>query len=367
MKILYDHQIFGDQRYGGISRYFFELMNQFNQMGEPEFQLSLVYSKNHYLNEASRNDGQFYFKNPKFRPWFRSMSVVNMAKSKRAVSKQQFDIFHPTYYDPYFLNHLKGKPFVLTVYDMIHEIFSSQYSERDRTAENKRLLFAKASKIIAISQSTKRDILRLFPEISEDKIAVIYLANSVEKCDCPPPDVEAPEKYILFVGGRGRYKNFESFIKAIKPLITQDDDLKLVCVGGGQFKPKEKRFLSSLQVEDQIYQFDVDDKSLASLYEKALALIFPTLYEGFGNQVLEALACHCPIVCSNTSSLPEVAGDAAVYFDPTSETSIRQAVVKVIYDEELRSFLVAKGLKQLEKFSWREIAQQTVNLYRSIL
>ncbi|MHC4397391.1 MAG: glycosyltransferase family 4 protein [Planctomycetota bacterium] len=367
MKILYDHQIFGVQRYGGISRYFLELMNQFKQMGEPEFELSLVYSKNHYLNEAGRNDNRFFFKNPKFRPRLRSTSAVNMAKSKRAASKQHFDVFHPTYYDPYFLNHLKEKPFVLTVYDMIHEILRSQYSERDRTAENKRLLIARASKIIAISQNTKRDILRLVPEISEDKIAVIYLASSVEKRDGPPPHIEAPEKYILFVGGRGVHKNFPLFIKAVEPLIAQDNDLKLVCAGGGRFKPREEQFLSGSQLEDQIYQYDVDDRSLALLYEKALVLVFPTLYEGFGNQVLEGFACHCPVVCSNTSSLPEVGGDAAVYFDPTNETSIRQAIVKVIYDEELRSLFIAKGLKQLEKFSWREIAQQTMNLYRSVL
>lgn len=365
MKILYDHQIFGSQTYGGISRYFFELMSQFNQMGEPKFELALVHSKNHYLNRAS-DKGLSFFKKPMLPPLVRKPKTINLANSKKTLLKQEFDIFHPTYYDPYFLPYLNTKPFILTVYDMIHEIFNSQYSERDKTAENKHLLITKVNKIIAISENTKRDILRLFPEISEDKITVIYLANSVEKCDCPPSDFDVPEKYILFVGGRGIYKNLEFFIKAIKPLMAQDNDLKLVCVGA-PFKPKEKEFLGNLQDEGKIYQFNADDESLAWLYEKALALIFPTLYEGFGNQVLEAFACHCPVVCSNISSLPEVAGDAAVYFDPTSDTSIRQAVVKVIYDEKLRSFLVAKGLKQMTKFSWREIAQQTLNLYRSIL
>lgn len=367
MKILYDHQIFASQIYGGISRYFLELMKQFSQTGKPEFELSLAYSKNHYLNEAGSGNRNFFFKNSGFWIRFRSKKVVNTSKSKKAISKQQFDVFHPTYYDPYFLSCLGNKPFVLTIHDMINERFAVQYFAKDKTAENKKILARKAGKIIAISENTKSDILRYLPDVDEKKIAVIHLANSLTKCNVSRPNFPVPSRYILFVGPRRKYKNFLFLLNSMKPVLTEDRDLHIVCAGGKPFKSSEMEIFTNLGVEKQLHQFSVADSELAWLYQNAIAFVFPSLYEGFGIPVLESFACGCPVVCSNTSSLPEVGGEAAAYFDPASEISIKNAVTKVIYDSNVRKNLIDMGLRRIKNFSWQKTAEETAKIYRSIL
>ena len=369
MKIFYDHQIFAWQSYGGVSRYFFELMNQFSQIGKPQFELSLTFSKNNYLKNGDIGNKRFFYINHKLpRKIVKIMLTINKIKSRKALSGRGFDILHPTYYDPYFLKYLKGKPFVLTIYDMISEVFNSQYANRDQTVENKKLLAKKAAKIIAISENTKKDILRFFPGIDESKVVVTYLANSLPKLDISHSDLQVPSKYILFVGGRRAfYKNFYFFIRSISPLLIEDKDLNVICVSEKPFKTSEREIFRNLRIEEQIHHISATDKTLAGLYQNALAFVFPSLYEGFGIPVLEAFACSCPAILSSTSSLPEVGGEAAVYFDPKNKDSIKDAVSNVIYNEELRDTLRTMGLKQLERFSWRKTAEKTKAIYRSIL
>ena len=366
MKILYDHQIFTSHVYGGISRYFFELMRHFSQVGEPGFELSLRYSNNHYLNKTSLVNYRTFFKNYNFRGRYLIMSIPNKARSKKALSQQNFYIFHPTYYHPYFLKYIGKRPFALTIYDMIHEIFRQGFSVKDKTTEYKKVLVQKADKIIAISKNTKKDIIKFY-DIEESKIAVTYLANSLSKPHGQSAGFTIPERYVLFVGSREGYKNFELFIKSISPLMAEDKDLNVVCAGGKPFSVFEKEIFKNLRLEKRIHCFAVTDEAMAWLYQNARAFVFPSLYEGFGIPVLEAFACGCPALLSNTSSLPEVGGDATVYFDPRSEISIKEAISKVIHSEELRCSLRAKGFKQLERFSWKKTAEETTLVYRSLL
>lgn len=360
VKILYDHQIFARQVFGGISRYFFELMKQFKQNGSIEFELSLQYNRNQYLKDAN------FFIPRKFQFSFHRKSVINRRKSEKALSYQGFNVFHPTYYDTYFLKFIGNKPFVLTIHDMTHEIFSTMLSSETKIIENKRLLAHKAARIIAVSENTKKDIIRFYG-IDEKKIIVTYLANSLSKPSFPCSNLQIPEKYILFVGGRGKYKNFEFFIKAITPLMKENESLNIVCAGGKPFSESEFGLFKELKVESKIHRFAVPDEILAQLYKNALAFVFPSLYEGFGIPVIEAFACGCPAILSNTGSLPEVGGDSAVYFDPTNETSIKETVQKTIYNEDLRNNLRIMGFKRLENFSWEKTASETYEVYRSIL
>jgi glycosyltransferase involved in cell wall biosynthesis len=365
MKVLYDHQIFGSQVYGGISRYFFELMKQFKEIGEPEFELSLKYSKNHYLNSARLENGKAFFDPGWFKFRVRRKSIINKAKSRRAILGHRFDIFHPTYFDPYFLDYIGDKPYILTIYDMTHEVFSDIFSAKDKTAENKKVLAQKAAKIIAISENTKNDIIKYYG-FDDKKIAVTYLAGALSQRGFRS-EITIPERYIYFVGARGVYKNFEFFVKSVNKIMAADKQLHLVCAGGREFSDSEKGLFRNLGIEDRVHFFSVTDEVMAWLYQKAVAFVFPSLYEGFGIPVLEAFSCGCPTILSNTSSLPEVGGDAAVYFDPKNEISICEAVARVIYDRQLQDELRDKGLKQLRRFSWEKTAMQTYKIYRSIL
>jgi glycosyltransferase involved in cell wall biosynthesis len=249
---------------------------------------------------------------------------------------------------------------------MIHEKFNEMFLPNDVTTQNKRLLVEKASKIIAISESTKKDLMELFGT-DESKIEVVYLGNSMFPKLDTNLSLEIPKKYILFVGSRGGYKNFERFIKSVASILNDNEELFVLCTGGSAFNASEMELFKELKIEQQVLQYNLDDDSLAHFYKNALAFIFPSLYEGFGIPVLESFACGCPLLCSNVSSLPEIAGDGALYFDPYSEESMKNAVLEVLKKDELRKNLVLKGQKRLKNFSWTQTALQTKKIYESLL
>jgi len=368
MKVLYDHQIFTSQTYGGISRYFFELIKYFNNNDETECELSLKYSYNYYLKELNYLPHKTFLENYSFRGKYRLLNILNKKASKEYIFKGDYDIFHPTYYDPYFLDFLSNKPFVLTIHDMIHEIYPEMFPLKDETSKRKKLLAQKATKIIAVSENTKKDIIRFF-SIDTNKIEVIYHGTPFDMNGSSDNkvDIDLPEKCILFVGSRSGYKNFNLFVEAITPVLAENTKLKVVCIGGGNFKEIEKEKFERLNITNKVYQYSVNDDILTYLYKKAIVFVFPSLYEGFGIPILEAFSCGCPVIASNTSSFPEVAGDAAIYFDPTDKLSIFDSVQKVIYDNNLRDQLVYKGYQRVKEFTWEKTAEKTKKLYENIL
>jgi glycosyltransferase involved in cell wall biosynthesis len=226
----------------------------------------------------------------------------------------------------------------------------------------------KAVAIIAVSENTKNDIIKLYG-IDENKITVVYHGNSLFVDDNMNTLInKLPERYILYVGDRWAYKNFDYFVKSVIPILQKDKGLYLVCGGSHPFNKKEIRLLKYYRCENRVLHVCVSDNdTLIGLYKNALAFVFPSLYEGFGIPVLESFSCGCPVVLSNSSSFPEVAGEAGVYFNPEDESSIREAIGSVIYNEEVRADLIKKGYKQLEKFSWEKTALETRRVYESVL
>jgi glycosyltransferase involved in cell wall biosynthesis len=185
------------------------------------------------------------------------------------MQKVNYDVLHPTYYDPYLLKY-RTKPLVITVHDMIHELFP-EYFQSDRiTVKNKKDILLNADKIIAISENTKKDTLELYPEIDNKKIAVIYHGISCDISD----DTEKKENYLLYTGQRDGYKNFDAFIKAVAPLLLRYD-LQLICTGSA-FNKKEERLLKDLHVADRVVSRFVADDRLPGVYAKAMGFIFPS-------------------------------------------------------------------------------------------
>ena len=180
-------------------------------------------------------------------------------------------------------------------------------------------------------------------------------------------DDTVPKKYILFVGSRSGYKNFDTFIKSVSLLLKEHSDLSVVCIGGGKFSNQEISLLEKLNIKNKVFQFNLEDNVLAKFYSNALMFVFPSLYEGFGIPILEAFACRCPLVCSDTSSLPEIAEDGAKYFDPYQEESIYNAMKTVLFDNVRKELLVKNGTERLKYFSWEETAKQTKKVYESII
>jgi len=360
IKVQFDHQTFSMHRFGGISRYFAAIQKEL--ANSPEFTLDrgILYTQNYYLKNEK-------FPLPKwigdlFLQKERRRSRWNKRYSKLCIKKNDFDVFHPTYYHPYFLRKLNGPPFILTVHDMIHELFPEYFPHYDDTAHLKRISIEKADHLIAVSQSTSNDLQRLF-KIPEEKITVIhhgFFESERDETFNPPY-----KNYILFVGERGGYKNFYRFLEAIASILIEKG-INLICAGSKPFCKAEEETMLRLGIRDRVTWIAPNDGGLNQLYHKALLFVYPSLYEGFGLPILEAFSNGCPIAISNTSCFGEVGGNAAEYFDPYNVLSINQAINHVLSSSAIADELRKAGALQLKKFPLRLCMDKHLDVYRML-
>lgn len=355
MKVLFDTKCFDLQKFGGVSRYFSEMM--LNLDSEIERKFPILLSNNESLQELKISQVMRFF--PSARNSFRVVGSVNKLFTTRALLKQDFDVFYPTYYDVDFFNRIGNKPFVVTVHDMIHELYSHLFSSDDPTSSYKRLMCEKAAKIIVVSNNTKMDLIRLFG-VPSDKIEVIYPGQSMKPVS--KYVLNLPEKYILFTGARWAYKNFNRFLEAFSFL---DESYQLVCTGS-PFSDNELQLIKSLHLESRIRVFFATYTELSELYSRAKLFVFPSEYEGFGIPTIEAFSLGCPVALSNTSCFPEVAGDAGAYFDPLNVKSIYEVMSEVLENESLQQQMINNGYKQLEKFSWQKMGVEVSSVLKNV-
>lgn len=358
MKILYDHQAFILQKYGGISRYFANLYDHLNGT-EFECNLSLLHSNNYYLGNKSylpKQIGNVLLKR------YKKIDKWNKYYTNSILQKDKFDVFHPTYYDPYFLTSLK-KPFIITVHDMIHELYPEWFAGYDVYSNYKRLIFEKATHFIAISESTKNDLQSIY-NVEDSKITVVhhgYDLSVTEAAEYIPPF----SNYILYVGDRATYKNFNRFINAVTPILQRYPDISIICAGGGEFSIVEKELFIRKNLR-KIIQISAEDSELKILYEKALVFVYPSLCEGFGIPILEAFANGCPSVVSNINCFMEVGGESCQYFDPYNIEEMSSQIEKVINSLSLSDQLREAGKVQLQKFSIKACIDKTAAVYKLI-
>lgn len=359
MNIYYDYQIFISQKYGGVSRYFYELTDRIEKIPGNKIDVKCIHNVNYYFKDRL---GKMYPEMPY--KMFKAFSVINHIAARNDL-KKDYDIIHPTFNDPYLLGHYKGK-LVVTIHDMIHELYCDKYPENlsRKDIDMKKLMIENADHIITISENTKKDILHFYPDTNPDNISIIYHGSDgyIENI---PFNNELPEKYILFVGQRRNYKNFEGFVKAMKPLLDDIKDLKVLCLGAGSFTPSEKELIGNDL--DRYIQMGCSDELLKQAYHQARCFVFPSIYEGFGIPTLEAMSAGCPVAISNTSSMPEVGGNAASYFNPENIQEMTDAIYKVISDDNYRNSLIQAGIDNLKRFDWQETAEKTLQCYKDVL
>ena len=251
---------------------------------------------------------------------------------------------------------------ILTIHDFIYELYGKGYGKWIHLLQKEKSL-KKADAIICVSKNTKKDLLKFHPWIDKNIVKVIY--NGVDKNIFFPINTTNSFLFLLFVGGRNVHKNFQFTLN----LMTNDKmkSIKLIVVGGGEFNKDEMKFINDNDLKDRIiHKTGVDDRELNLLYNEALALIYPSFYEGFGIPPLEAMSAGCPVICSKTSSLPEVVGEAGLYIDVNNYESALPHI-KVLLNQNQRQAIIAKGTKQASKFSWKKTACQTINLYKDLL
>jgi len=316
MKILYDHQIFYIQKFGGISRYFYELMNHSKNLFE--YDIPRLYSDNIYVKLLKKNK-EFPLKF-NFKGKGRIINYINKTNSIKKLKNKNYDIIHPTYYDPYIINE-----------------------------------------ITKITQRKNDKMFAFNLEIPEEKEKIIYK----EKTFLENNYNYERQNYILFTGQRGTYKNFFKFIEAVSPLLFRYN-LRLICTGQ-ELTKDEIIFLNKYKIVEKTKVVFASETELQDFYSKALLFVFPSLYEGFGFPILEAFTTGCPMVLSNTSCFPEIAGDAAIYFDPYSVDDIRDKIENVILSNSLRTMLIKRGFERLKHFSWEKTVKQTYQLYSDLI
>lgn len=388
MNLFIDGLIFGRQRWGGISRMWEALLNRLPRHVENIQLLIPARHKNPSLKRllASQNENNppFAIKTDFFHwpvRWFEPVSIRGFILKSLYLS-HNVDIFHSTYFSTVSTHRAKK---VATVYDMIPELFQrtdgSKWVEKEIAKKRETLL--NADKVIAISHHTKNDLIRIYPEVPPEKIEVIHLGlfSDINSGKAPagisaPPAFEEtlhmldlaehpgiqPGNYFLYVGNRRGYKNFDILIQWAASQ-SGGKEAVFLCVGG-EDATREKEALARRGLNQFIFTGYADDCLLTALYRNAAAFLCPSRYEGFGLPVLEAMENGCPVVCANTSSLPEVGGDAPFYFDPESVSSLDDALKSLSSGN--REAVVNKGIQNVRRFSWDSAAEKLAAVYRSL-
>ena len=373
MKILYDHTVFQFQRYGGISRYFYELITRLSTKEDVDISLFQGFNINEYaLSEHKQNFDSYWGHKWKYKKTVAKylahilFTLPNKILFNIFMRSSDVNICHPTYYMKGLKQNRKA-PIVITVYDMIHELYPDQFIDSWFVIKAKKRAISIANVVIAISENTKKDLIKIY-DVPESKIKVIYLASSLQLSN-PMSINELKEEYgfkrsyILYVGDRRSYKNFKVLLDSYINHFSNDFDL--ICFGGGKFKTYELKNIKN-EIKKSIIQLSGSDNLLASLYKHAFCFVFPSLYEGFGIPPLEAMSMGCPVIASNASSIPEVVDDAAILFNPNSKDELTYAI-ESLYDESKRNDLIKRGFEQEKKFSWDKMANETLDVYKSII
>ena len=361
MRLAFDEQIFAAQQYGGISRLFAELSKQFLREGSLEVELLPLDAPvvNRYLLDD---------------PYLRDQLKVSDAGSTMAALARYFvrmrprtsvDVIHNTFYLPHGLAGYPKARRVVTVHDMIPELLPKSRRRLDFITLKKRYVMS-ADHVICVSEATRNDMLRVYGDI---KAPISVVHHGVDPIFRPgdPRVPGLPDRYLLFVGNRGQYKDANVLLNAFANLRDKAEKVALVFTGGGPFTRAERMQHQKLGITDRVMQISLKDTAMSGAYGNALMCIFPSRFEGFGLPALEAMACGTPAVLAHGSSLPEVGGDAAKYFTPGDAQDLTGAIEGMLSDEQERNRMRIAGISRAQGFTWGTAAAKTAGIYQSLV
>ena len=374
MKVFFDDQIFQMQATGGISRYFCELARQFARADGIQPVLFGGISRNLYLQELDRLPRLKKIHRPRRDQWRINTWIERVSRLWRRLAFLSARrrggpiVYHPTFYDVDNFIARRADATVVTYFDMIPEWLDAQRPPGTRSSPliaQKRRALDQADALIAISESTRNDMERHYPGCLP-RVFITYLATNLGELTPRVPALR-PVPFFLFVGNRDSYKNGAATFEAFARVAGQRADCELICFGGKSWTPDESAWLTQRQLLARVHHVSGDDALLAGYYQQALALLYPSGYEGFGLPVLEAMQLGCPVVTARNSSLPEVGGTAAVYVDPAQPAAFAAELMSLLNEPARRAALVAQGREQSRRFSWERTATETAQIYASVL
>ena len=359
MHCLYDFHTFSVQSYGGISRYFTEIIKHLIPKDDLKISVFMGLHVNEYgLESHSKDFYKFWgLKRSRLPKTDRIFESINKLGFKYFCKNLKTDLFHETgYLNPEY----KGKR-IITIHDMTHEVIPRFFKFNE--TEKKMKACHAADAIICISENTKLDLIKIF-KIKEKKIHVIYAAGSLPLLKLNGHHNPFKFDYFLYVGSREKYKNFFVVLKAFELGKFKNQNLHLVCYGGSTPSLVDLKFIIDHELTNHVHFLEGDDIYLSKVYQHAIALLYSSFYEGFGIPPLEAMSQGCPVISSNTSSIPEVVGDAGIMFNPHDHQELISHMNSIVKEPSLRMSLKIQGIERSKQFSWDKCANETFKLYQ---
>lgn len=372
MKIAIQAADLDAERIDGTRVYIKNMLKYFGTLdASSEF---LIYHKGEFNPELAPPEFPNYEILKRSWPFFWTQLRLSLSIFKRKPDA----LWMPMHNIPYFIS--KNIKTSVTIHDLAFRYFPEMFTGFELWKLNflTKMAVVRADKIITISESSKKDILKFFPEISQEKIKVISHGFdqgifSQERDICKEDEMKRRlginGKYILYVGAIQPRKNLGILIEAFEKIRSENvhDGLKLVLAGGKAWMWESvfEKIEKSPWKEDIVTPGKIDFKDLGHLMRGAEAFCYPSLYEGFGIPILEAFAAKVPVICSDNSSLPEVGGGAAMYFNGKDYLELFHKIIDVLDNGDLRAEMIAKGLEQIKKFSWERCAKETLEYIKS--
>lgn len=345
------------ERRVGIGKYAFELLKEFHKFSFPNLQFT-IYLKNKPLSDFPKENSNWKYRVIGPRKLWTQFGLP----ADLYVHRPRPDVFFsPSHYAPRF----SPIPTAISIMDLSYIKFPELFKKNDlyQLINWTKYSAKKASRIFTISLASKNDIIKEY-KLPEDRVVVTY--PGLKLLSAKPKMTKG--NYILFVGTLQPRKNIVKLIEAFSKLKTNHPDLDLLIVGkkGWLFEdilkaPKKFNVSDSVKFKDF-----VSDLELVSLYKNAQCFVLPSLYEGFGLPVLEAMKYGCPVITSNVSSLPEAGGNAALYVNPEDVSDIKEKMEKILSDKKLRDEMIKKGYEHVKKFSWEKTARETLKVLEEI-
>jgi glycosyltransferase involved in cell wall biosynthesis len=357
IKVFFEGSIFLHQKNGGISKYIQKINEYFLRHNIASIIFSPLTINDNLDNKKSNNI--YYIRLNKIPKFFTKIFyLINNILTIIYLKITKPDILHFSYYNKSLKSYI-NIPYVLTVYDLIHEKMKLNQKRFNKTD-----LINHAKHIICISKETKNDLMKLY-KVKNDKISVIYPGVILNKNKNKKKIKK--KNYILFVGSRKRYKNFVNFIKAYSKSKYLSKNFKIVCFGSEKFNDLEIKILTKLKILTNVVFESGNDTKLNRLYEEANLFVSTSLYEGFGLTPLEAMSNRCPVICSNIPIFKEILGNACEYTDSKNINNIKEIMEKVLKSKTKQKQLVQRGLKKIKKYSWNKCAFETAKIYKRIV
>src|SRR5258708_3499990 len=361
MDVIVDGYIYYGQKVGGISRIFDEVLSRLCSL-DPSISVKLlIHSCKPDLNEKIEQiiipNLEKYFRPPSL--WRNFYPILNNLLVNQRVGQTKNKIFHSTYYRS--LGNWQGKQ-VCSVYDMIYEKYPNMFTDANEVIYSKAQAFKRADQLVCISNTTKADLIYYY-NIPEEKISVSLLSygEQFRQIEADQISFQMRTPFILYVGGRSKYKGFSDLANAYSQW-SRHYDLNLVVVGN-EWTKQELDLLCEIGIKDRVLLFDkINDRQLCDFYNQAVVFVYPSHYEGFGIPLLEAMACGCPVIASDIPSTREVAGNIPFYFK-TAEPGSLEAALNRCSDNNGRDAAgqVKMGLEWVKQYSWQKTAQAFID------